>query len=102
MIFGAACSPTIAQYVKNINAERFTDQFPKQQQRSKTGPTWMITSIEGRVQWRYGSWCMRSPTFHIHKWASNDPARTGRSNTGGSHGKSILYHSVGLTLANCD
>ena len=29
MIFGAACSPTIAQYVKNKNAEKFKEKFPR-------------------------------------------------------------------------
>ncbi|XP_058122772.1 uncharacterized protein LOC131293707 [Anopheles ziemanni] len=29
MTFSAACSPSSAQYVKNINAERFEEQFPR-------------------------------------------------------------------------
>lgn len=29
MIFGACCSPTSAQYVKNINAEKFKNKFPR-------------------------------------------------------------------------
>ncbi|XP_075163102.1 uncharacterized protein LOC142235727 [Haematobia irritans] len=29
LIFGATCSPTIAQYVKNKNAEQFVDSFPR-------------------------------------------------------------------------
>lgn len=29
MIFGASCSPTSAQYVKNINAEKFIHKFPR-------------------------------------------------------------------------
>lgn len=29
MVFGAACSPTLAQYAKNVNAARFADEFPE-------------------------------------------------------------------------
>ncbi|XP_058978716.1 uncharacterized protein LOC131802445 [Musca domestica] len=29
MIFGATCSPTIAQYVKNLNAQRFINESPR-------------------------------------------------------------------------
>ncbi|XP_055645130.1 uncharacterized protein LOC129781108 [Toxorhynchites rutilus septentrionalis] len=29
MTFGAACSPSCAHYVKNLNADRFTEQFPR-------------------------------------------------------------------------
>lgn len=28
MIFGAACSPSVAKYVKNTNADAFKDRFP--------------------------------------------------------------------------
>lgn len=28
MIFGAACSPTTAQYIKNMHAEKFREQYP--------------------------------------------------------------------------
>ena len=29
MIFGAACSPSAAQYIKNANAKEFEEEFPK-------------------------------------------------------------------------
>ena len=79
-IFGAACSPTMAQYVKNVNADRFAEKDPRAVQVIKEQ-----TYVDDQLDSDDSAEALLSRTrrviaihqsggFHIGKWASNEPS----------------------------
>lgn len=82
MIFGACCSPTSAQYVKNLNAERFNEEHPRACQ-SITQNHYvddMLDSVDSEAEAIQLAKEVRkihaSGGFHIRGWTSNRPSVT--------------------------
>ncbi|XP_065083433.1 uncharacterized protein LOC135705588 [Ochlerotatus camptorhynchus] len=77
MIFGATCSPSCAQFIKNLNAQRFQDQLPRAVEAvvHEHYVDDMLTSVETEaeaeklakeVEYIHGQ-----AGFQIHNWLSN-------------------------------
>ncbi|XP_053699242.1 uncharacterized protein LOC128746219 [Sabethes cyaneus] len=77
MIFGATCSPSCALFVKNVNAQRFEEQFPRAVEAivHEHYMDDMLTSVESeaeagqlakQVEYIHGQ-----AGFQIHNWLSN-------------------------------
>lgn len=78
MVFGAACSPTLAQYVKNTNANRFAEQFPEAA-RAIVYQHYVddyldshATAEEALRVAKEVNFIHQRGGFHIHKFVSND------------------------------
>ncbi|XP_062538178.1 uncharacterized protein LOC134206475 [Armigeres subalbatus] len=79
MTFGAACSPVTAQFVKNLNAERFREQFPAAA-RAIVRCTYvddMLCSTETEteaIDLAKSVWFIHDQGgFEIRNWMSNSP-----------------------------
>ncbi|XP_058456562.1 uncharacterized protein LOC131433959 [Malaya genurostris] len=80
MTFGASCSPATAQFVKNMNAERFYNQYPAAA-RAIIRCTYvddMLSSSETEqeaIELARSVWFVhKSGGFEIRNWMSNSPA----------------------------
>ncbi|XP_062698793.1 uncharacterized protein LOC109420058 [Aedes albopictus] len=80
MIFGATCSPSCAQFVKNRNAQRFASQFPRAVEAvvDEHYVDDMLTSVELEVEAeelaRQVEYIHGQAGFQIHNWLSNSQA----------------------------
>lgn len=98
LTFGATCTPALAQYVQNINADRYADNYPEAVDAIKTR-MYVDEFIESRdtaeavielaqkvKQIHHGG------GFCIHKWKSNHPevTRGHEGEEGGVNATSIL------------
>lgn len=106
VLFGFACSPTLAQYVKNTNAERYKEQYPeavlaicKQHYvddylDSRDTPEEVLKlATEVKLVHQGGG-------FHITKWQSNDDGVTRA--LGGEVDKVIEVSSTSVLGMNWD
>lgn len=80
MTFGASCSPTCAQFVKNLNAEKYAGQFPRAVE-AITKQHYvddMLVSVESEEEAVQLAKDVRSihaeAGFEIRNWISNSPA----------------------------
>lgn len=82
MIFGACCSPTSAQYVKNVNAERFIKEYPRACQAiiDNHYVDDLLDSVDNEMEAIQLATEVRkihaSGGFHIRGWASNKSSVT--------------------------
>ncbi|XP_062711164.1 uncharacterized protein LOC134289403 [Aedes albopictus] len=80
MMFGACCSPSCAQYVKNINAERHAEDYPKASEviQKKHYVDDMLVSLnseEDAVRTaKEVKYVHQQGGFEIRNWISNSPA----------------------------
>lgn len=77
MTFGATCSPSIAQYVKNVNADRFADQFPRARDAIKQS-TYADDTLDGEATEEGAlqlaldiKYVHSQASFNIRNWRSN-------------------------------
>ncbi|XP_062702274.1 uncharacterized protein LOC115258215 [Aedes albopictus] len=79
MTFGACCSPSCAQYVKNSNAERYAAKFPKAVEviQKKHYVDDMLTSLESEEEAvriaKEVKFIHQKGGFEIRNWISNSP-----------------------------
>lgn len=79
MTFGAASSPTIAQYVKNTNAERFAERLPQAAvavQKNHYVDDWLqscSSEEDAATLAKQVQEIQLAAGFHMHKWTSNRP-----------------------------
>lgn len=77
--FGAACSPTIAQYVKNANANAYESIYPEAVQAIKLSfyvDDWVqscLTEDQAEQMIKQVQEIMGNANFKLHKWMSNTP-----------------------------
>ncbi|XP_058128499.1 uncharacterized protein LOC131292779 [Anopheles ziemanni] len=77
MTFGAACSPSCAQYVKNANADRFANQFPRAAKciQEEHYVDDMLASLEDAADavklCRDVEYVHGEGGFRLHNWLSN-------------------------------
>ena len=78
MTFGASCSPSCAQYVKNLNADRFKENFPEATdviQNNHYVDDWLqsVDSVEQAIQLAEKVKYVHSQGgFEIRNWTSNN------------------------------
>ncbi|XP_035774267.1 uncharacterized protein LOC118457066 [Anopheles albimanus] len=86
MTFGATCSPTCAQYVKNINAERFAKGFPEAVRciKEQHYVDDMLASADNEHEAitlaQEVEYIHKQGGFQLHNWLSNSPAFTSTFN----------------------
>ncbi|XP_062538068.1 uncharacterized protein LOC134206382 [Armigeres subalbatus] len=77
MIFGASCSPSCAQFVKNLNAQRFTSQFSRAVEAivEEHYVDDMLTSVEtvadAKDLVKQVEYIHAQAGFQVHNWLSN-------------------------------
>ncbi|XP_035918212.1 uncharacterized protein LOC118516437 [Anopheles stephensi] len=77
MTFGSACSPSCAQFVKNMNADRYAERFPEAAEciKSHHYVDDMLTSVESVDEavslGRNVAYIHQQGGFQLHNWISN-------------------------------
>lgn len=82
-VFGVKCSPACAQYVKNINAERFAERFPEAAQSIRKNmyvddwvkSLWSAEQLYSMIHEVFE--IMGHAGFPLHKWCTNSTELTG-------------------------